>query len=223
MRTNYLLNALLLCLIWLPIGSAESSPCKRSTARQPNISKQSPSLQLTMKIIRQTYCPGDSELDGLGLDVMLTYTNTGKEQLILYKGSNLVSRIMVSENIEDLEAKRFELNASLTNVRTQADRDGFKELVPGKHFVILPPGTSFEVQAEVGLFVVRGDAPIIAGAVLSGEHVLQVEVPTWPESNELAERLRYRWRQIGLLWSEPITSAPVPLTVEKHRKLVDCL
>ena len=63
---------------------------------------------------------------------------------------------------------------------------------------------------------------MIAGAVLSGKHLLQVEVPTWPESDELAKELRLRWQPSGLLWYDPVISAPVSFTVDKRHKVFDC-
>jgi polyferredoxin len=78
------------------------------------------------------------------------------------------------------------------------------------------------VETVVGLFVVRGDAREITGAVKSGNHVLQVEVITWRKSNKMAKGLRARWRRYGTVWYEPITSVAVPFTVEKERKIADC-
>jgi hypothetical protein len=78
------------------------------------------------------------------------------------------------------------------------------------------------VKAVVGIFAARHDAKQIQGGITSGEHILQVEVPTWPESNELATKLRSLWQPSGCLWYEPLTSSPMSFTVEKHRKVVDC-
>jgi hypothetical protein len=178
-------------------------------------------LHLIMKIVDEGYCIGDSELDGLWLKVRLVYTNEGKEPIILYKGSTAISRLMISHNLAEAAAKRFEVNSSLTQI-TSGGENCYKGSVPTSCFVSLQPRASYEVETTVQLFVVRGDAREITGAVKSGDHVLQVEVPTWHESNELAKQLSSRWRRNGMLWCEPVTSEPIQFTVTKDHKVVDC-
>lgn len=178
-------------------------------------------LELTMKVLSGEYCVGDSELDGLRLRVRLTYTNKGKQQLILYKGSHLISRTMISRNFADAAEKRFEVNSSLTQL-TSGRNKCYTGTAPNKCFVTLPPGASYEVEGIAGIFVVRGDAREITGAVKSGDHVLQVEVITWQESDVMAKNLRARWLRFGLLWYEPIKSAPAPFTVQQERKVANC-
>jgi hypothetical protein len=167
------------------------------------------------------YCVGDAELDGLRLKVRLIYTNKGSEKIILYKGSRLVSKTMISRNFEEAAARHFEINSSQTQL-TAGGNECYRGAVPNKCFVVLAPGASYEVEGIVGAFVVRGDAREITGAVKSGEHVFQVEVVTWYESNEMAKNLRARWLRHGILWFQPITSAPAPFSVEQNRRVVDC-
>jgi hypothetical protein len=51
---------------------------------------------------------------------------------------------------------------------------------------------------------------------------LQLRVPTWHESNDLAERLSSRWRSYGRLWVEPAISEPLIFTVTKDHVITDC-
>jgi len=190
-------------------------------AETDNKQEQESPLQLTVKIVGSEYCAADSELDSLRLKVQLIYTNRGKQQLILYKSSRLISRTMISRNFADAAAKRFEVNASLTQLASGGNKC-YTGAAPNKCFVVLPPGGSYEVEAIAGIFVVKGDAREITGAVKSGDHVLQVEVITWHESDEMAKNLRARWLRYGLLWYEPTTSTPAPLTVQQQRRVVDC-
>ncbi len=151
----------------------------------------------------------------------LVYTNLGRETLILYKGSTNVSRLMISRTLADAAAKRFEVDSSITSASSGGEKC-YRGRVPSTCFVSLQPNASYEVDTNIRLFVVRGDARAITGAVMSGDHVLQVEVPTWHESNELAEQLGRRWQQSGSLWSTPVTSAPLPFTIKKEHQVVDC-
>lgn len=218
MRISQLSRGLLVSLICLTVTNGQSR--LSGTLGQINTQLEQP-VQLTMRTVSGEYCVGDSELDSLRLKVRLTYANKGRRRLILYEGSRLISRIMISRNFTDALAKRFEVNSSLTQL-TASGSKCYKGAVPNDCFVILPPGASHEAETVIGLFVVRGDAREIAGAVKSGDHVVQVEVITWHESDKLAKDLRARWRRYGTVWYEPITSAPVPFTVEKQRKVADC-
>jgi hypothetical protein len=217
---NSLPKGLLLALVFLSIVNGESGlPC---TVRQANTAEsEAPSLQLTAKILNQEYCVGDSELDGLRLKLRLIYTNKSKQQLILYKGSRLVCRIMISRDFAEAAANHFAVNSSLTQLMSGGE-DCYKGAAPSKCFVVLPPGASYETEGIAGTFAVRGDVREIAGAVKSGDHVLQIQVITWDESDEIDKKLRVQWLRHGLLWYEPITSAPVPFTVPRERKIVDC-
>lgn len=178
-------------------------------------------LQLTTKILSKEYCKGDSELDGVRLKLRLIYTNKSKQNLLLFKGSRLVSRIMISRDSEKAAANHFEVNSLLTQV-TNGGGDCYKGAVPSECFVVLPPGASYGTDAVAGTFAVRGDVREVVGAVKSGNHVLQVEVITWQETNELAKELRARWLWSGLLWYEPVTSEPVAFTIPRFRRVVDC-
>lgn len=182
---------------------------------------EKPSLQLSTSIISQKYCTGDAELDGLRMKLLLHYTNTGQQPLILYKGSSFVSRSMVSRNSEDAAAGRFEVNTSLTQVTDGSDVK-VEAPTPGALFVILAPGASYDTEESISVFAVREGVRRIEGAISSGEHVLQIEVPTWPASNDLARKLQDRWQQSGRLWYEPVISEPMRFKVERKRALVDC-
>src|SRR6185503_2370963 len=66
-------------------------------------------LRLTLKMLGEQYCIGDAELDGLRLKVRMVYTNQSEETIILYKGSTAISRLMISRNLADVAARRFEV------------------------------------------------------------------------------------------------------------------
>lgn len=188
---------------------------------EANRHQQKSSLQLTTGSVNQRYCAGDEDLDSLQLELRLCYTNIGRQPLILYKGSNNISRVTVSRNAEEATAGRFEANGSVTRV-TDGSRVDVEGSTPGEMFVVLPPGASYQTEAEVSVLVARGDANKVVGAITAGEYVLQVEVPTWAESDDLAKKLRRRWRQSGFLWYDPVTSTPMPFRVEKQRPVMNC-
>lgn len=212
MKFVYLSVMMLMCLASSVVFYAQTE------AKSP---QQKSPLQFTTSIISQRYCAGDEDLDSLQLELRLCYTNIGQQPLILYKGSNNISRVMVGPGGEEAAAGRFEVNGSVTNV-TDGSRIEIKGSAPGEMFIVLPPGSSYNAEAEVSVIVARDNVSKVAGAVTAGEYVLQVEVPTWTESDDLAKKLRRRWRQSGFLWYDPVTSMPMSFRVEKQRSVVNC-
>lgn len=186
------------------------------------VSLEAPTLRLSVKIIRRSYCRGDFELDGVNFDGTFTFTNTGAQTLILYKGSGRIARVMAGRNVEDLALGRFELNSSLESMSTPFNRDDFKGSAPNSYFVKLPPGGSYVVSKGFGVFAVRGDKRKIGGALLSGEYAVQVEVTTWPDRTDFAEELGKRWKSSGGLFYQLVTSSPVAVTIEKERRVKRC-
>jgi hypothetical protein len=168
------------------------------------------------------YCVGDNELDILLLKLRLTFTNKGQEPLILFKGSSPIDTIKISRNVAEALAQRYQANISQTQL-TAGGKQCYRGAVPNKCFVILPPRGSYDLDTEVRILVVRRDVRQIGGAVMSGDHALQVNVSTWHETSKLAKNLRARWRRFGALWSQSLTSAPIVFSVSKqHQLLTEC-
>jgi hypothetical protein len=217
MKNTHLLAICLLCSGLLLVAGARAN----IVSERDSDALQRPPLQLSTTVISQDYCTGDAELDGLRMKLLLHYANSGQQPLILYKGSNLVSRLMVSHNSEDAAARRFELNASLTQF-TEGGDVKVEAPTPGSLFVILAPGASYDTEESVSVFAVRDDARRIGGAISSGEYVLQVRVSTWPESGDLARKLHDLWQPSGRLWYEPVISAPMRFKIDRNRLVRDC-
>ena len=188
-------------------------------------SAQQSMLRLTLKTIGSDYCAGDEELDRMDLKVRFVYENRGASPAILYKPSPRPTRILIARNVQDAADERFEVESSVTWYTSKASDEESKCYSgsgPSDCFVIIGPGSSYEVEDGVRLFVVRGDVRAIEGAVKSGEHVLQVVVPTWDESTKLAQELERKWRSQGSLWYKSIRSEPLAFTVEKEREVGEC-
>ena len=217
MRTIFILLLLLSC----GFATAKSVRVAKSDSSVNSQKDQSSLLQLTLKVIDSQYCVADQELDTLRFKARLVYENRGASPVIMYKRSQLPSRILVAQNLSDAAARRYEVNSTLTQLSSGRSKC-YKGAVSSDCFVTIAPNSSFETEAIIGVFTVRDDLRDIAGAVKSGEHVLQVEVPTWHESSKLARELAIRWRRYGRLWYEPITSVPLPFTVNQKRQRTDC-
>ena len=153
------------------------------------------------------------------------YENRTSGPVILYKHSPTPSRVMVAASLADAVAQRYELDFALTWYSEKGSDDGsacYKDSAPTNCFVVIAPGSSYEADGDVRVLAVRGDKNDVPGAVKSGEHVLQLVIPTWEESAKLGQEVAGRWRSHGVLWYQQLTSEPLTFTIDKERKVVEC-
>lgn len=182
-------------------------------------------MRLTLKITDSRYCVGDDEIDGLQLKLRFVFENGTTGPLILCKLPPEPTRVMIARTLADAAAQQYEIDFTQTWYSDKANDESsacYKEAAPGNCFVTIAAGSSYEVDGDVRVFAVRGDVKDVPGAVKSGEHALQLVVPTWNESAKLAQELNNRWRSHGTLWSRPLTSEPLTFTIDKDRKVVAC-
>ena len=182
-------------------------------------------LRLTLKVTDSRYCVGDDEIDGLQLKLRFVYENRTSGPVILHKLTPEPSRVMIARTLAASAAQQYEIDFTQTWYNDKGGDEVSaccKEAAPGNCFVIIAAGSSYEVDGDVRVFAVRGDVKDVPGAIKSGDHALQLVVPTWSESGKLAQELNTRWRTHGILWSKPLTSEPLTFTIDKDRKVVEC-
>jgi hypothetical protein len=194
------------------------------TNRDTEPKQSQPHLKLTTSTMKQQYCRDEeSGQNTLRLVLQLRYENIGQLPIILYKGSGVINREMVSLNYDDAANGKYAINI-LPSVYVQGTPEISGSNVPDKYFVVLPSGGVFEKTAttECVIFLKERNDRNYGGAVSSGEYLLQVGVSTFPYSDTSAATLRNRWQANGILWSDDITSAPMSFKVERNARLVDC-
>ncbi len=219
-NTTAKLNVLLLSILLVPLYGVA---CE--TNAQTIKERTQASLELTAVIVNQRYCKSsdDEGHNTLRMYLRLRYKNTGRQAVILYKSGSVVYREMVSLNAQDAAERKYVFDLSLmAGVQgTIADSDS---AAPGKEFVILSPGDTFETTAKEGvvIFLKRTDDQKADDALGSGDYILQVSVSTFPYPQSHADKLRNLWRSSGVLWSSDLTSSPTPFKIERHYHPVQC-
>jgi len=179
---------------------------------------QTDRLSLDTKITDQKYCGGDyTDMAMLRLSLQLTYTNDLARPLILYKGSDLISYVLIAADSERILAKQYESNIHVgwvTSGPTLRER-----AQPGNEFIVLQPRESFRTSGSVNVPVALEPA---SQFLKSGQHVMQVVVETWPTDEPQLARLRKKWERSGYLWGANVRSEPMPFIVEAQPKTVEC-
>ena len=167
-------------------------------------------LQLAAEIVRQNYCSVGEDVS-LQLTVRLRYSNVGSQRLIVYNGHDLFYQTKVRSEPAPL-TKPYEV--LLLNMRYfDEEIERIEAHSPGRVFVKLAPGASFERELITGIGVT--DKERSSTSVKPGPHTVQLVVSTWYQSTKLAEKLREHWRRQGLLWTQPVSSPPVKVVIER--------
>ncbi len=191
---------LVTALVWLSSGSVNGQ-----------VKPAKPSLELTAEIIRQDYCAAGSDALTLEMDLKLRYRNAGNQKLIFYRGHDLFFQTRIRSAAGG--AQPYEV-LFLNSRYFDSEFEAIDQAVPGKVFVSLSPGAVYERNLPVGLALVPEGVERGGSAIAAGDHTLQLIVSTWYKPRSLAEKLRKQWEPKGLLWFDPLVSAPIHFLAE---------
>jgi hypothetical protein len=206
----------LLIFLWLPLSC-------HANLIGGQVKPQTPSpLVLRTKILSYRYCRVNPNLGNLELRVQLQFTNVGDQKLILYKGHDLFYQTKF-RRVATGGATGDAYEVTILNSRYFDEQpEKIDQPTPGKVFVILQPGATFETEMTVGVGVVGSGVNRGNHALREGEHSLQLIVSTWYKSKSLAQKMREQWQRKGLLWFEPVISTPVNFMVENPESQFTC-
>ena len=177
-------------------------------------------LQLTAEIVSQSYCAVTSDSAALEMKLKLRYRNVGGQKIILYKGHELFYQSKI-RSVPGNPAGLYEV--WLVNSRYfDQELEPIDQTSPSRVFLSLPPGAVYTREIMIGVGVVSDKAARGDSSINAGDHTLQLIVSTWYKSRNLAQKLRQEWQAKGLLWSEPVVSAPIHFVAQRPRLLAAC-
>ncbi|HEV8588108.1 MAG TPA: hypothetical protein VGQ72_04485 [Pyrinomonadaceae bacterium] len=178
-----------------------------------------PQLQLSAEILEQSYCSINATTS-LQLKLRLRYTNLTADRLIVYSGHDLFYQTKIrSEPVAGTQP--YEI--LLINMRYfDEELERIDAGSPGRVFVKLAPQESFERELITGIGVADKPEARTSTSVTPGRHTLQLIVSTWYQSPKLAEKLKQQWQRQGVLWFQPVVSAPVSVAIEKPATVSPC-
>ena len=180
-----------------------------------------PELELTSRIVERKYCYGG----GMLLILESKYKNVGEANLILFKYAQSPFEYRVSQSNKAARAKKYEQVIS-PMMGSGPSLVHFGDEPPNDYFVILGPGQSYTPvnTITVPMFIVDANRKSSRDYLAPGEHVLQLNISTWPFENLVEEELRTRWQRFGILRTKPVLSLPMVFQVERpnERSLSDC-
>jgi len=170
-------------------------------------------LQLNTDLIKLEACSGDT----LRFTLRLNYTNKGKNVVIIDKRSSVIPRYMISRSLKNAINRKYEIEG---HVFIGLDAAGMTDdSVPDEsQFVLLKPGEAYSLIRVLTSASSYNDS----SRPLRGLNFLQFVVLTWYYPRASNTKWRDQWQAKGYLWSDPITSNPMPFVVEKNLPVVDC-
>ncbi|MGZ5483504.1 MAG: hypothetical protein ACXWID_16160 [Pyrinomonadaceae bacterium] len=177
-------------------------------------------LQLTAEVIEQRYCSIKPDKITLQLKLRVRYSNLGGERLIIYQGHDLFYQIKVRSDAASGPQPYEVLLLNMHYFDEEFERIDASS--PGKVFEKLAPRDVFERELITGLGVTDHDKDRSSTAVKPGRHTVHVIVSTWYQTPQLAVKLREQWQRKGVLWTQPLTSVPVSLVIEKPAAAPPC-
>ncbi|MDX6528831.1 MAG: hypothetical protein QOH41_1121 [Blastocatellia bacterium] len=205
-----MIRLLLTTLFWLNLTTPLSAQTKPSR----------PPLELSGRILSQSYCAVNENSASLELKLKLHYRNIGKQKLILYNGHDLFYQTKIRSAPGNVNGP---YEVWVVNSRYfDEELEVIDQPSPGKVFLTLPAGAVYtrEIMIGVGLVtekIERGDS-----AIRSGEHTLQLIASNWYQSRAMAQKLRQEWQKKGFLWSDPVDSPPVHFLAQRPAVLSLC-
>jgi hypothetical protein len=178
-------------------------------------------IAVKAQILSQSYCHTDLEVYSVQMSVKLGFTNVSDHNVILSRRIESPAIVRVAKTIDDAQKGNFEFNPDFHYyVAELPNSPRFAKSPDPKYFVILTPKQTYELVVTSGALgaVEKGFAKK-HGLLAKGDHVLQIDVDTWPyawphfrpsaDNHELAER----WRAAGRLVTGMVFSDFVHFTI----------
>ncbi|HKP36451.1 MAG TPA: hypothetical protein VJT71_06305 [Pyrinomonadaceae bacterium] len=179
-----------------------------------------PVLELGVELLSQRYCAASDASTSLAMDLRLRYTNRTNQKVILYKGHDLFYQTRIRRPAQGTRAAY-----DLLHINSRYWDEEFEPIdrpSPGRVFVTLAPGQSYERLMTIGVSIVGDEAVRGDNAIRAGEHTLQMTVSTWYKTWPLGQKLRAQWQTKGHLWLEPVVSTPIRFVAERPQSIPAC-
>lgn len=194
----------------IPVGNSRSENSQSGDTRT--------ALQLDTSVVETRYCSPSN----LEVNLRLEFKNTGAAVLLFPKNSLVMSRYMVSRTLKAASRKDYELDVSpMVNTALMPKLDT-EAAFDNLGFEILKPGDSYATNRKFRIPFVSHRHAVTQDSLRPGDYFLQIKVWTSYESPLVVEKLRSRWRQEGYLWSDPLTSSPMPFAIPRKQKVSQC-
>lgn len=205
--------ALVLFLIFADdLAQAQKAKCIPTTSPPRDTAAR---LKLDTSVAEARYTV-ESGSKLLRLSLNLAYRNVGTRPILLDKKSSLIYRNVVSKSLKTASACKYLYDVSSHFIYAESMKAVgfcFNTEPERAEFLTLKPGESVNLKDEIVLHLYDGTKDT-KDELRPGNYVLQVRVAAWFYFADPVEWER-KWGAEAYLWSENVTSEPMPFIVEK--------
>jgi hypothetical protein len=179
-------------------------------------------MRIVPTVVSETYCEGDGQVSVVQLKLRFSVTSQFHAPVVLYTRWPSIERIRVARTVEEMQAGTYEEDTFPSNmISAQSDQE-----VAGSAFVTLKTGQSFtfEHPLEVAVLVDVRDqrAPMFAGTMPPGTHVMRVTLRTWAQEASATRAWSDRLGERGTLLTESMVSEVIPLMLKRDAPWKKC-
>ena len=205
----------------LAIGQEKDSSLKQKLAAK---------LEADTSVIKTVTCIDNSGFDAKfrtitsvrsDLTLRVVFKNVGGYPIIIHTASGTIGGQKIYHSLQNGNANSIESDTILETIfkALNPTREGD---TPSNSYVILKPGEQYERETETRLLI---DYPKKYEHLSSNVHYLRfgmwTAVGELPQVNNLDD-LRTKWKAIGYLWTEGVTTNPMEIRFPKLSDIGKC-
>ena len=207
--------------LWVAMLSIVFYHTTLSHGQQRKLKQESgPKLEMTATIMDSSYC--SSSL--LRLSLKLSFQNTGTRPILLRRDGFRVGRYTVSRSLDEFRGAKYQMDVApmMNSVGILRYKLEGKPETLQSRLVVLEPGNTHTATTEIRIPVTADERRRSQDALAVGDHLLQIVVWTWLDSESFATRSKEMLKDQGYLWTQSIHSTPIPFKVSKERVISPC-
>jgi hypothetical protein len=212
------LTAIVVFLLALP-------PAQNPAAQKPGTASQvpapeAPGVEISAQLLPPNrFCEYGPRAYVAYFPIAITITN-GRRTPIIVARQLSVRRVLISANISDLWAHRYELETRLEGLRIYGHDSDFGP--PSSNaFVVLKHNQTYDFTVVQGIAVRNNAADSVPGTVAAGDHNISLELQTWPYARDAAT-VSNQWSRTGDLIATPVSSFPTPIKLMANPVVQKC-
>jgi hypothetical protein len=201
-------------------------PVQNPAAQKPGAASQvpqpeAPGVEVSAQLLPPNrFCEYGPKAYIAFFPMAITVTNGRRTPIILARQLT-VRRVLISENMSRLWARKYELETHLDGLRIYGHDADLGPQPSSNAFVVLKHNQAYEFTVVQGIAVRNNAADSVSGTVAAGDHEISLELQTWPYARDPAP-LTDQWSRYGDLISIPVASFPAPVKLTANPVVEKC-